>query len=552
MDTAGLPKFFSVSKINVMISLVACGLFFCAGSMALTRQGLYRDEVFQAPCSFAYSQEHAGDDACRYSPVCIFMGRQQFPLLNQSYNAAIKSAIYGLYLRIFKARFSVVSWRLVGLFFVSAAIFFFGWLLRKEWPPWGLVIFFTFLILDPSVLLMTRHDWGPVALALALRLLFIGTWLRGEAKGAPRAVNSFWLGVIAGFSLFEKLSSIVLLAPLLMIMFFSGPRRKIAHLFACAAGYFLGCLPLVLINLSTWVLERRLISLNDVAYASIHSSWSHCGSYLWKYLCLGNGALATAIICGVEVEWRLYCVEGFCILLILSLIVSLWIFARNSSRWFKLAGISLLVYGVLAVAIRALPQTTWVHHWILGTPFQYAAIALTFAGLCEKKDGRTFLEKILRWLFFTVLAVFFLYRIFVFSSTERSLWAGKTSPEWSPEYTQMGEFFAKHGKDAIFVAADWGFDAQIVCLSNGDATVHELYLDFKGAADLERITDQAMGDKIYILFLQKPPEWRQYENTAKILSAMGNLKGWRETELDPELRGFGVVGIRKFLKTKKI
>ncbi|MFH1800420.1 MAG: hypothetical protein ABH891_06215 [Candidatus Omnitrophota bacterium] len=535
-----------MSKINVIISLIACSLFLSAGSIALSRQGLYCDEVFQAPASLAKSPKDA------FGGFCISIGRQHFPLFNNSYIGAIKSTIYGLYLRIFKACFSVVSWRLLGVFFVSVAIFLFGWLLRKEWPPLGLVIFFVFVILDPSVLLMTRHDWGSVALILALRLLFIGVWLRGEIKGVPHVANSFWLGVIAGVALYEKLSSVVLLVPLLMFMFFSGPRRKIPHLFACAAGYFLGCFPLIPVNLYSWVHEHKLFSLSAVAHSSIRLSWSDHASYFWKYLCLGNGALVKAIICGVQTGWRLYCVEGICILLISSLIASLWVFARNSSRWFKWAGISLLAYLAIAVAIRVLPQTTWVYHWILGTPFQYVAMALTFTGLYDKGGRRTVLTKILRWLFLIVLSVFFLYRIIVFSSTERSLLTGKTSPEWSPEYTQMAEFFAQHVESAIFIAADWGFIPQIICMANGNAPVFELYVDFKGMSDLKQIIDQVIPNKVYIIFLQRVPEWRQYENTAKILSDMESLEGWQEAELDSELRGLKLIRIRKFLKKEKV
>ena len=137
--------------------------------------------------------------------------------MTMTYSGAIKSAVYGFYLRFTGASFTVESWRLLGIAIVAVALPLFSILARRRLTVAALLTFFALLLTDATVVLETRHDWGPVALALALRLCFLGLWLHGQGGREIRPRNSLLLGAVVGFSIYEKLSSIVLL-PVLVIL----------------------------------------------------------------------------------------------------------------------------------------------------------------------------------------------------------------------------------------------------------------------------------------------------------------------------------------------
>src|SRR5262249_3763196 len=158
--------------------------------------------------------------------------------------------------------FGVISWRLTGILTVALGLMAFVLLARRSVSTAALTVIVALLITDITVILCTRHDWGPVALALMLRLILIGVWLRGEGAGQSSLGNSFALGALVGFAIFEKLSSFVLLLPL---FFFSISKRRSVHcLLAIVGGVFVGAVPVLVANLSFLLTKGQLISLADM------------------------------------------------------------------------------------------------------------------------------------------------------------------------------------------------------------------------------------------------------------------------------------------------
>jgi hypothetical protein len=176
------------------------------------------------------------------------------------------------------ANFSVAAWRWFGVMLVVV-----GWIwccavIGVRWGPMAQLAFAALLLTDTTVLLTTRHDWGPTALALSLRCAFLAVWLRTDARGAGAA---FTLGFIVGLSVFEKLSSIVLIAPFAVAM--AGLPR--AHLAKGLLGLCVGALPLAVVNLATWSSSGGFISLSNLADERATSPLR----YVWNFLSLGQG-----------------------------------------------------------------------------------------------------------------------------------------------------------------------------------------------------------------------------------------------------------------------
>ena len=117
------------------------------------------------------------------------------------------------------------SWRMVGIVFVGAGLAGFFVAAGDALSLAGAVLFAALIITDSSLLLAVRHDWGPVALNLALRLVFVGLWLRAASRGLSNTL-AFWAACLMGLALFEKLSAIVLIVPAALLLYALRPTRR--------------------------------------------------------------------------------------------------------------------------------------------------------------------------------------------------------------------------------------------------------------------------------------------------------------------------------------
>lgn len=516
-------------------SLIAAILFVLVSSARLTSQGLYYDELHQATASFAY----IGRDASMFS-VVNFRG---IAILNMPYSGALKSGLYGLYLRASGAPFSVVSWRMAGILLASAgllaALLIAGRTLAAGWA----VVFLGLLLTDATVILAVRHDWGPVALALLLRLVFIAVWLRSTLRDDCKPSSTAVMAFTAGLSVFEKLTNLVLALPL-MIAFALDPRRRTRrHFIALILGGAVSMIPLAMLNLYTYAVDGWPISLTDRGSAP-DLALTATLRFASDYLSLGQGAELRAFILGAPRDnaW------AEALLMVALLALSGWISLRHrrESAYLRFGALALLSYLAVGVALRLMPQPNYAHHWIMGTPFQYAAFASALAGAWAiRLRGR---DRWLRTGLTALLIAWVALRLVWLGQLEWMLVEGQTSEDWDPSLTAVGEFAAANADRAIFVAADWGLASQIVSLSNGEpGIVEEAYWEYDGPDDIERIANESGKEVLYVV-AQKPRSTVAPSTTEQIWRDIGTLRGWREQPVEAETAGWKAVDIRKFVR----
>ena len=283
---------------QILAACLAAGLFLAEASVRLTAQGVYQDELHQAADSFSW----VGRPSQHYSEMSV----GGLPLLNMSYSGAIKTALYGMFLRVSGSEFSVSSWRLAGILFVASALFLFFVLTAPRLPGLSLFLFGALLLSDPSVLLLVRHDYGPVALSLAIRILFCAVWVRSTEE--PRPGHAFLLGLLSGIAVFEKLSAVVLFFPLALALAAERRGRRRSWLVSGGAGLAVGLIPLALANGISWARERSLISLADVE--QVRRTAAGFARYLWEYFSLGAGRTAREFVLGESPPIWAVLVEG--------------------------------------------------------------------------------------------------------------------------------------------------------------------------------------------------------------------------------------------------
>lgn len=529
-------------KSGLFIGLIASALFIIISSFHLTGPGLYYDELHQAAGSFVYQGNYEYEHMPKYMFVTAeIMG---IPVLNMTYSGALKTCIYGLYLRYFNSNFSVLSWRLLGIIFVIAGIFFSSIIIARILPPVWLFLFLFLFLTDITVVMATRHDWGPVALGLLIRLVFIATWIYGETKEFTSLGNSFFLGSLIGIAAYEKLSSIVLIIPLILIFIFSLKRRSFRHYLACSIGCLIGGLPLIIGNLITYFKNGYFISIAGAA-RSYQAAFPDFLTYITTYISLGAGTLVKKYILGTHSTINNH-VEGVLVGTILLLIIILDVCYWKTHLYFRLSGILILCYISVGIALYFFPNSTWVHHWIIGTPFQYAAISFTLIGFFSRNNTVNFHVKFFRIILCFLLVLLVIPRLFGIVSLERSFQRGETSVRWDPSLSKIGYFANNRSNEAIFLAPDWGVATQIFCLSNGRPDlVYELFWEYKGIDEIISIIKRS-GKKIVYLVNKKPNSDVFPDNTTKILRDINRLTCLKEVPVEDDLTDLRAVELRKF------
>lgn len=442
----------------------------------LTAQGLYYDEVHQATAAFPF----AG------SPhVLAAYSINGIPVLNMPYSGAIKSAIYGLGLKATGAPFSILTWRLLGCLFAALGILVMGASAARRLSPLAANAFGFLLATDMTVVLATRHDWGPVALALLLRLLLAAAWLREWNAERASTRGAFIMGLLLGVSLFEKLSSIVIALPVGAAFLLDRRRRTGRSLAAGLAGAIVGSLPLLLVNLHSW--RTRGVAISLATSALREKPLPSLREFLPEYAGLGNGASLVQWILGKELPEWIPLQEGSVVLLLCAALVVAGLLAGRSGRTLRAAAVLAALYPLTGLAIEALPAPTSIHHWVIGTPLHYLAFALTLGGARADEPRSRASRVILRWIFKPGLLLLIALRLPPVFAIESYIRADLHSIAFNPETTELAAFANRQPADVPILATEWGIATQMFCLSNGRRASPEIYWDYRGPDDLRRL-----------------------------------------------------------------
>jgi len=521
----------------LLIGLAAAVALIALSVINLDAQGAYYDELHQAPAAFSYLGKHS--PIFNYS----FLGIPGIPALNMPYTGAIKSHIYGLYLRLISPHFTIHSWRLFGIVFLAMGIFVFYQIAGASLQLTTAGIFGALLLTDASIILTNRHDLGPVSLALCFRLVLIALWISIEL-----AKPDDWKYVVAGFvtgiAIFEKLSSVVLLAPLCLLLIASKKRSRRAWA-ASALGLLVGSLPLVLTNAGSYLRGKGFLSLSAVGAGRV----DRLGivEYAYQYLALGQGDLSRQEILGEFAAPFWKHAEALLMITTLLIIVLAAVRIRRQDRLIAIAGMMVAAYAAVGILVYALPGQTFVHHWILGSPFQYGAIALALAALAVQAERGSRETAIYGVACRVVVIALMAVRIPNMAALEMALASGKTSDRFHPAFTRLAEIAAVRSKESAFIAADWGTGTQVYCLADGqEDLIYEAFWSVEPRQSVLEIVRTTKKNTLYTVVTGMAPQFQ--EASTSIHLTLTNLPGWQEAAAESELTNLSPLRVRKFVR----
>ena len=521
--------------LALAIGLALAVLFIALASRNIEAQGLYQDEALQASGSFAY----VGGSSI--GAMSIF----GVPVLNNSYLGAIKTGIYGFYMRIAGRPFTIFSWRILGVLAVALGLIVFCALSYRALGLWPLLLGTLLAVTDGTAIVMTRHDWGPTALALLIRLALIAMLLRNAPDGDAARRNSFAVGALVGIGVFEKLSSLALLAPVALAIALQPFRRSRRALAALVIGGLAGGFPLIAVNTISLVRDHTLISFADTDSSLRPPLKEFVREFPRQFLALGAGAGARERILGdadsaVESRREMVLVAA---LLALTLAVSAWKF-RGRPEFRTAAVLALSVFGV-AAALYALPRLTGLHHHIQATPFAYIAGACVLAGMLRLKTRRL-AENAAAAAVAVVMLLLLANHAAAVGRIESDFAQGRTGVEWDRRFTDLGSFGASHRNDAIFIFTDWGVSNAIVCLSQAPPQLaHEVFWNYKGPQELEHLAEAYHRPWLYLVTPTRTGI--NPEMAARINRDASLVPNWKEMSPEPETAALRpLILVRKF------
>lgn len=479
---------------HFVVAVLVALAFVALASPRLGTPGLYFDEVHQAPAAFTWLGKHP--QSFNYLEI------SGVATMTMPYSGAIKSALFGLFMRVSGVEFSSVSWRMLGILMPALGLLICLPALARRFGLPGAAVFAALFLSDLTLVLTSRHDWGPTSLALLLRLVFLAVWLAREELSPARAAL---LGGITGFAVFEKLSSVALLPALFVACW---GRRPLA--WRALAGLAIGSVPLLVVNAASWIRSRHLISLSSDTSSPTQS----LAEFVVQYLGLGAGDRVRAWTLDWPVKRQLALLEAALVVVLIGL--SLFVKSPLVRRL-------LLCYALVGIALALLPRATWAHHWVLGTPFQYAGFALAASAAPRR----------LRIAITLVCCVLILARSPALYATESALWQGRAGARFDPSATSVAEFLASQ-PNALVIAATWGMGPQITCLAQGrEDAVFEAFWSEQAAEEALRRVEATNADVVWLVHNQR--FWRRpYGQVERLLGALRSNSIWEEQETSAE------------------
>ena len=225
--------------------------------------------------------------------------------------------------------------------------------------------------------------------------------------------------------------------------------------------------------------------------------------------------------------------------------------SRKSAAARRAPAILVACYLAIAAGLFLLPNLTWAHHWVIGTPFQYLAIALAIGAPTRTLIRRPALGLTCRVALLSAVAVLMMVRAEGTLSLTHALAHGALSETWDPSLTRLGELSAKRAGHDLFVAGNWGIATQVYCLCNGHPRVVRELDAGQVSTSMEKVLRLGRFRSIYLVLNARdlvpgPAVTRQ------LVAAFQEHPNLREVPVEDEMARLAAVKVRKFVYSDRV
>ncbi|MEP7271141.1 MAG: YtxH domain-containing protein, partial [Acidobacteriota bacterium] len=488
-------------------------------TVQITLPGIYYDEALHAPAAVALVSGN-GDQI----GIGVGTGRWRLPVMAGEYVGSLRSYVLVPLFVVFGP--GVVTYRLTMILIAAVGIFF-GARFAKEAFGWVPAIVGAWLIAtDPTFILATRADWGPVALAFTLRTtsLYLG-WRWWRSRGEAKA-SLFVMSVLLGLGVWDKanfLWFVVALAVVTAIAWLlSSERPRIGWRAGAVAlsGFLLGVAPLLAFNLErSWITFRLIVAPGEKT-SLLHLATLVGGRTRDLIVTFDAGAIA---------HWmsgiRLYPADSLSRSLLLpfslTAIVVLLVLALRRRRPF-FAFLPVLMLAMLA-QMYATPRHIWIHHYLSIYPLPHLAIGAVVGLFFARDSGNVRRRK--RAIASTALVlVAVTFNLVTMTRFHRNLAERGGSVAWSDAIYPLARTLAADFGDRQIQVMDWGIFNQMYLLTGGKLKLFEPIYSLAESVGADQRVLELVSDSRNVFVLHSA-QATNMKNPALALEAAARLLG---------------------------
>jgi 4-amino-4-deoxy-L-arabinose transferase-like glycosyltransferase len=463
----------------------------------LTLPGVQYDEALHAPAAIVLLKGQVDV----YGEQALTIAGRSFPVMHMVYLGSLKSYLLAPAFYLFGI--NVQALRLATIFVTVMGLVFTARFAKAVFGP-RTALWTTWLIAtDPSLILYSRCDWGPIAIAFALRmssLFYLWRWWNSGGQLAPLIAASALLGL----GVYDKTNFLWFVVAIgvvgLVLWQMSEKRPRVTMRNAALA---LGCG--FVASAPLWVLN---VSRDWITFRSAFVPGTKLGELLPGRIAalkaMLNGQATDAWMFGQPLPPH-YGGSGTLLLPLSAAAMIVLLLAGITSRRLRLLAIPALIT-VILIEIILTPRPVWVHHWITVYPFPHLAVGLMLAeawsGLRIRPSWQMGAACI-GWLVILTAVSFNLLTMTGYHRLMRDT-GGAGQWHWSDAIYSLADGLQSRYANRPIVLMDWGFANQLFLLSAGRLKLREAFWPYVNSSEPREELIRLVADPANVFVAHTP------------------------------------------------
>jgi hypothetical protein len=453
----------------ILGTILVVSLYGGLAARHLTMPGIQGDEIAHAAPAITLLRAQANPE---FKPmVTLNIGGRIFPFMHLSYLGSLKSYVLALSFFFFGESMAVM--RLTMIFITAIGLFFFSAFIKETFGGATALVAGLLVATDPSLILYSRNDWGPIAIAFtcrALALFFLMRWWKSGGKLTPLIAACVFLGL----GIYDKANFVWFVTAIVVggsVVWLFSEKRPSVTLKQTAMAIVTGLLasaPLWVLNIyCRWPtfqtisdyrkdplteLLKRISMLRDVFSGRATDVWMF-GQHISGHF----GVTGTLL-------WPLSWIA------VMALCCHALVRAKHRGALLAL----LTLNAVILIQILLTPLAIGPHHWIFLYPFPHLTVALTCTVLSLERQRHPWQEFASK-AGLALAAVAVIFNLFTVSEYHKLMKNTGGYQGWSSVIDPLCGILQVQYANRTIQCHDWGLAGPLHFLSKGKLNLHESY-----------------------------------------------------------------------------
>lgn len=450
----------------------ACLLFLFLSVRYIESPGVYYDEALQANTAVYLTQKKVETGHC--SAWDWEVGGLTIPLMCGEYTGAVKSYVLAPAFYLFGSTAAVMRLTMV-MVALLGVLWTMGFARRAGGDSAG--VFAVWLVAtDPGLIILARNDWGPVAIAFALRMAALYYLLRWWKSGGRR-IYLVLAAALMGLGVWDKTSFLWIMVALgiagvyVWLVNRGRPRLTAKDAAMASIAWLTTSLPLWVYNLGFDWITFRLVKMpgQKVTLMDLIGFMPRRTEDLLKLM---SGGSVAEWMFGKPLPATMGLSETILAPMAMAAAIVFLAICLWQRKWSHLG--LLLLTAILIAEIYATPRHVSYHHWIGIYPLPQLLIGLA-CGICwqEAMKMRSPARVAIGGLLLAALLGTIGANLAVMRGYHQLMREEGGAGMWNDAIYPLADLLKRKYADREIRVLDWGVTNQLMMLSSGQLKLRE-------------------------------------------------------------------------------